>query len=113
MSPTLPINGFILIDSEQRSKHQPDTWAHPDHETLERIEPGYFVKVGVTHPELDGERFWELFKERIGPDIVIQVDQDMVHSKEHGLCDKDTLIVEEQNVFGIVDARGVTVWEAK
>jgi hypothetical protein len=29
------------------------------------------------------------------------------------LFDKDILIVQEQNVFGIVDARGVTVWEAK
>src|SRR5579859_2388728 len=51
MFPTLPINGFILIDSAQRLKDHPDTWAHPDHETLERIEPGYFVKVGVTHSE--------------------------------------------------------------
>jgi len=49
----------------------------------------------------------------MGPDIVIQVDQDMLHSSEHGVCDKDILIVQEQNVFGIVDARGVTVWEAK
>jgi len=49
MSPTLPTNGFILIDSAQRLKDHPDTWAYPDHEPLERIEPGYFVKVGVTH----------------------------------------------------------------
>ena len=113
MSPTLPINGFILIDSAQRLKDHPDTWAHPDHEALKRIESGYFVKVGVTHPELSGERFWGRVKERMGPDIVIQVDQDMLHSSEHGLFDKDILVVQEQNVFGIADARGVTVWEAK
>ena len=113
MSQTLPTNSFVLIDSAQRLKDHPDTWAHPDRETLERIESGYFVKVGVTHPELTGERFWGRVKERMGPDIVIQVDQDMLHSIEHGLCDKDILIVQEQNVFGIADACGLTVWEAK
>jgi hypothetical protein len=113
MTPALPINGFTLIDSAQRSRDHPDTWAHPDNGTLGLIRTGYFVKVGVTHPERSGERFWGCVKQRVGPDIVIQVAQDMVHSNEHGLCDRDVLVVQEQNVFGITDEGGVTVWEAK
>jgi hypothetical protein len=80
---------------------------------LERIQPGYFVKVGVTHSELIGERFWGRVKSRAGADIVIEVDQDMCHSDQHGLSDGDILIVQDQNVFGIVDNLGKTVWKAE
>ena len=80
---------------------------------LDQIEPGYFVKVGVTHAELSGERFWGLVKERKGVGIVLQVDQDMIHSDQHGVSDQDVLIVQERNIFGIVDGGGVSVWVAK
>lgn len=113
MNKILLENGYALIDSAQRLKDHPDSWAHPNREELERIETGYFIKVGVTHPERSGERFWGRVKDRSGSDITIQIDQDLLHSSLHGLSDKDILIVQEYNVFGIVDAGGVTIWEAK
>ena len=70
------------------------------------------VKVGVTHPELDGERFWGLVKEKNGANIVIQVDQDMLYTDQHGVMDQDVLIVQEQNIFGVMDATGVPLWVA-
>jgi hypothetical protein len=113
MNPTVPINGFTLIDSAQRSHDHPDTWAHPDGKPLRQIEARYLVKVGVTHPELSGERFWGLVKERIGNGFIIQIDQDMRYTGQHGLTDKDILLVTERNVFGIVDSSGTVVWEAR
>jgi hypothetical protein len=113
MCPKTPVNGFTLIDSLARSWTHPDSWAHPDDKALERIEAGYLVKVGLTHPDLSGERFWGLVKERTATGLLIQVDQDLLYTNQHGIADKDILLVAEQNVFGIVDYRGVMVWEAK
>jgi hypothetical protein len=113
MHPKTLKNGFTLIASLERSQTHPDTWAHPHDEALKRIEVGYFVKVGVTHPDLSGERFWGLVKERAGPGIVIEVDQDTCYADQHGISDKDILSVTERNVSGIVADTGVTVWEAK
>ncbi len=109
----LPKNGFMLIDSAERSKHHPDTWAHPAQETLEQIQPGYIVKVGVTHAALGGERFWGLVKEKTGDTIAIQVDQDMLSSEQHRVADGDILIVHERNIFGIIDRQGMSIWEAE
>lgn len=111
--PVVLKGGFTLIDSAQRSTDHADTWAHPEQEVLDRIQPDYFVKVGVTHTELSGERFWGRVKSRAGANIIIEVDQDMRYSDQHGVSDQDVLIVQEQNVFGIVDNLGKTVWEAK
>jgi hypothetical protein len=113
MNPKTPLNGFTLIDSAERSQTHPDSWAHPDEKTLERIEPGYVVKIGLTHPDLSGERFWGLVKERTVTGLLVQVDQDMLYTSQHGISDRDILWVEEQNVFGIVNGVGVTVWEAR
>ena len=44
--------------------------------------------------------------------MVIEVDQDMLYTKQHGVSDKDTLTVREQNVFGITDPAGDEVWKA-
>ena len=107
------MSGFTLIDSAQRSKDHSDTWAHPGSDVLRSIQVGYFVKVGVTHVDLNGERFWGVVKARIGDDILIQIDQDLNQGDHHGLADKDILLVHEENIFGIVDASGATVWEAK
>jgi len=111
-TPTLPTNGFTLIDSARRSKDHPDTWAHPDQGALDEIQPGYFVKVGLTHTELIGERFWGRVRGRSGANIEIEVDQDMRYSDQHGVSDQDVMVVQEQNVFGIVNSRGEPVWEA-
>src|SRR5579863_7777014 len=113
MNPKMPINGFTLVDSADRSHTHPDSWAHPDDTTLERIETGYFVKVGLTHPDLNGERFWGLVKQKTETGLLIQVDQDMLYTSQHGVSDGDILFVVKQNVFGIVDGGGVTVWEAQ
>jgi sensor domain CHASE-containing protein len=102
-----------LIDSAQRTKDHFESWAHPHQEALNQIQPGYFVKVGVTHPELSGERFWGIVKERRGRNFVIQVDQDLIHTAHHGIRDRDVLSVGEENVFGITDSRGNQVWAAK
>lgn len=113
LAPTSPINGFALIDSAQCSKDHPDTWRHPDSEALRRIVPGCLVKVGVSHPDLYGERFWGRVDRRAGPNITIQIQQaDMLHGKEHGIHDQDVLIVQEQHIFGIEDVDGATIWEA-
>jgi hypothetical protein len=113
MDAKTPKNGFTFIDSVERSQTHPDTWAHPDDEVLKRIEIGYFVKVGVTHPHLGGERFWGLVKERTERSIVIEVDQDMTQTDHHGISDGDILSVTERNIFGIVTGGGVTAWKAK
>jgi|SRR5581483_9122969 len=112
LSAHLP-NGFLLIDSAQRAKEHSNSWAHPHQEALNQIEPGYFVKVGVTHPELSGERFWGIVKQRKGRNLVIQVDQDLIYTAQHGIRDRDFLSVCEENVFGITDSRGNSIWEAK
>jgi hypothetical protein len=106
-------NGFRWIDSAQRAQEHSDSWDHPEQEVLDGIETGYFVKVGVTHPELSGERFWGIVQDRSGPSLVIQVDQDLIYTAQHGLRDRDILTVREENVFGIRDGRGDVVWEAK
>jgi hypothetical protein len=108
-----PQNGFTLIDSVDRSRAHPETWAHPDEEALKQIEVGYFVKVGVEHPDLSGERFWGLVKEKTGHGIMIRVDQDMLYTTQHGIADEDLMLVTERNVFGIMTANGVRVWEPK
>jgi len=105
------LNRFELVDSEQRSKDHPETWGHPPQEVLNRVQPGYFVKVGVTHPELNGERFWGIVR-KVGANLEIQIDQDMVNSAQHGLNDKDVLFVQHRHIFGIMDANGVTLWVA-
>jgi hypothetical protein len=105
-------NGYTFIDSAERSKTHSETWAHPPQEALDKIAPGYLVKVGVTHPELSGERFWGRVTQKTGANIVIEVDQDMRYSTQHGVSDKDALAVREQNVFGITDTAGATVWQA-
>ena len=113
MSPKSLIIGYALIDSEARSRSHPDSWAHPDEAALSQIDAGYLVKIGVTHPDSSGERFWGVVKQRNDRTLVIQVDQDLNYSSLHGLADKDILLVGEQNVFGIVDESGLIVWEAK
>ncbi len=112
-TPMLPANGFTLIDAAQRSKDHPDTWAHPDQVVLDKIQPGTFVKVGLTHSDLSGERFWGRVRGRSGANIEIEVDQDMRYSAQHGVSDQGVLIVQEQSVFGIADSYGESVWEAK
>lgn len=112
MHPKLPINGFTLIDSEQRSRDNPQTWGHPDAESLGRIEPGYFVKIGVSQSGFSGERFWGRVIKRVGSDIFIQIDQaNLLASSEHGLCDGDIVIVREKNIFGIADSSHSIIWE--
>jgi hypothetical protein len=103
-------NGYSLINSDYRSTTHPDTWEHPPKEVLDRIRPGYFIKVGVTHAELTGERFWGVVKEMTGNAIELQIDQDLLYTEQHGLSDKDLLLVQPHNVFGILDAGGVSLW---
>jgi hypothetical protein len=64
----------------------------------------------VSHAKLAGERFWGIVQEVSGPAITIQIDQKLVCCKEHGLNYKDDVAVERRHVFGIVNARGETVW---
>jgi len=104
------LNDFVLIDSEQRAKESPATWAHTPAEQLDLIRVGYFVKVGVAHPKMTGERFWGEVKNLTDNGMEIAVQQDMVHTALHGLSDKDTLMVQRRHVFGICDKSGDFVW---
>jgi hypothetical protein len=106
-------NGFRLINSAQRAQDHRDSWTHPEQDVLDGIEAGYFVKVGVTHPEVSGERFWGIVQERSGRSLVIQVDQDLIYTAQHGLRDRDILTVREENVFGVRDGQGDVVWEPR
>ena len=108
----LAINEFTLIDSLQRAAEHPETWAHPPQQALDKIKPGYFVKVGVTHRDLPSERLWGIVKDNTGADITIEINQDLVCSQHHGLCDKDVLLVQQRHIFGIVDNRGASIWQA-
>jgi hypothetical protein len=103
-------NGYVLFDSERKAKTHPDAWEHPSEDALRGIEAGYLVNVGVTHAKSAGERFWGVVREVNGDAIRIQIDQKLVGGKEHGLNYQDELCVERRHVFGIVDARGQTVW---
>jgi hypothetical protein len=113
MNPKDPVNGFTLIDSEARSRTRAETWAHPDSAALGQIKVGAYIKVGLTHPTLDGERFWACVREKTDRGFVVQVDQDMISTHQHGISDRDLLLVDPKNVFGIVDDAGATVWEAR
>jgi hypothetical protein len=106
----LPSNGYTLFDSERKSKTHPEHWEHPPAEALDRIQPGFVVNVGVTHPESAGERFWGVVQGMDDAGITIQIDQKLVCSKEHGLNYKDDVCVERRHIFGIIDAQGGTVW---
>jgi hypothetical protein len=110
MKPKVPCNGYVLFDSERKSKADPDAWDHPPQEVLDRIQPGYLVNVGVTHVKLAGERFWGIVREINGSAITIQIDQKLVCCKEHGLNYMDDVSIEMRHVFGIVNAKGETVW---
>src|SRR6184192_2552889 len=48
----------ILIDGVEMNRLHPDTFEIPD--ALERcyLERGDLVKIGLTHPDNGGERFW-------------------------------------------------------
>jgi hypothetical protein len=110
MKPKVPSNGYVLFDSERKSKTHPDAWDHPAKDVLDQIQPGYLVNVGVTHAKLAGERFWGIVREINGSSITIQIDQKLVCCKEHGLNYKDDVSIEMRHVFGIVNAQGKTVW---
>jgi hypothetical protein len=102
-------NGYGLFDSERKSKTHPDAWEHPPQESLDQIQPGYFVKVGVIHPKFPGERFWGVVRATSPTTITVQIDQNLV-CKEHGLNHQDELDIEQRHIFGIVDPRGAAVW---
>jgi hypothetical protein len=111
MQPKAPENGFTFIDSEQKAKDNPVTWGHPGPEALRRIEVGCYVKIGVSQAGLSGERFWGVVKQRIGQEFFVQIDQDLRLSDEHGLRDKDIVLVQEKHIFGIADSSGTMIWE--
>lgn len=49
-------------------------------------------------------------KEMTGNTIELQIDQDLLYTEQHGLSDKDVLLVQPHNVFGILDAGGMSLW---
>jgi hypothetical protein len=97
--------GCSLIDSWARHRAHPDTWDHPTAEELDRIAPGWLVKIGLEHPSKAGracgERFWCRVREVTGSGIQVRIEQILVNSDLHGLDYEDVLTVERRHVLDI------------
>jgi hypothetical protein len=82
---------------EMRLKH-PETFHAPSKEDLDNLKPNNFIKIGVC-----GERFWVQVKEVNGNEIKGVVDNDLIHSDEHGYYCNDTINVQKQHVMNILE----------
>ena len=90
----------------------------PSFSDLEKIQPGYFVQIGVRPrtKSIDGplysERFWGFVRRRDGDAITISVKQDMVYTSYHGIKNKDVLEITTSNVLRILNGDWQVVWDA-
>jgi hypothetical protein len=113
--------GCSLIDSEARHRAYPETWDHPTAEQLNRIVPGWLVKIGVEVEDEycwqqvraeagaagiehtpRGERFWCRVQRITASGIEVKVEQyDMLFSDLHGVHDGGTLTIESRHILDI------------
>ena len=97
-------NGFTLINSEQRQTRYPETWSHPSGRVLDAIRPGDFVKVGIECPDMtgiNGERFRTRVVEISNAGFVVEVDNILLMTDDHGLKYGDRLVVGCQHILDV------------
>lgn len=86
-----------FIDAVQKNKEHPDTFQIPSKEDLDKMEEGFFVKVGH-----NGERFWtEITSIEESGTIFGRVDNDLVY--EHPFKYNDKIMFEKRHILDVQD----------
>ncbi len=112
---------YTLIDGVVTNVHHPDTFEIPTFQEIARLQPGHYIKIGVTfNPHLKigddtpsaeliestyrsfkGERFWLLLTAIKGRTFTGKIANELVYTGNHGLKYDDELIVERRHILAI------------
>jgi len=88
-----------FINAVERNKQNPDTFQIPSEEQLDKMEPGFHIKIG--HSE---ERFWaEVSSIEDSGSIYAIVDNDLVF--EHPFKYGDKILVQRCHIMDMHDFR--------
>lgn len=101
--------GWTFIDATVRALRSPDTFEVPSVADLQKVKPGWYVKIGIELddiPEderLSGERFWiEVLDVNINEDIITgRVDNDLIVGG-HGVAYNDLITFGFSNILDIL-----------
>jgi hypothetical protein len=95
MHPT--IKTPVLVDAQKMRADNPTTFWAPSGPLLSAIKVGDSVKVCA-----EDERFWTLVTEVNGDVITATVDNDLVHTRRHGLRLGDTITFAKLNAYDVI-----------
>lgn len=100
-----------LINGLQRNREHPRTFIIPDQASVDAIVPGRHVKVGLEFDPAhnrqfdfmcEAEKFWVEVVAVEGAQFVGRVDNDLVHSKQHGVQYGDLIEFHRENILAIL-----------
>jgi len=103
--------GWTIIDSEKRATNYPN-WAHTPKVVLDKIKPGYYVKIALASALWPGEWFWCRVFQVSETGFRVVVSQDMIYGNVHGVNDRQEMFIERRHVLGVLDGNMESVWEA-